>query len=141
MNQQNEPHNRFIASLSGKLDVCSDLSRQSIPSPYVKLANIPLVFTIACVFYSSLSIRALSKRSLATIIVLCLAKTIMGILRVSITNGYMGYGYTWSLYWQTLEAYALIVLESHLIIRSVFVPIEKIEAHEYLALSREGGGI
>jgi hypothetical protein len=60
---------------------------------------------------------------------------IMGILRVSITNGYMGYGYTWSLYWQMLEAYTLIVLESFLVIRSIFVPADKPYASEYIALS------
>lgn len=58
---------------------------------------------------------------------------IMGVLRVTITNGYMGYGYTWSLYWQTLEAFTLLILESLLVIRSVFVPRQKAEA-EYIGL-------
>ena len=66
--------------------------------------------------------------------VLCFTKMIMGVLRVSVTNGYMGYGYTWSLYWQTLETFILIVLESFLVIRCVFVPRQKAET-EYVDLS------
>jgi hypothetical protein len=99
------------------------------------LTDSSLVLIIASILYNSSSSRPAPKSTLAGTAVLWVAKMVMGVLRVSITNGYMGYGYTWSLYWQSLEAYALIVLESILVIRSIFVPIEKIVESEYIALS------
>ena len=89
---------------------------------------------MASILYNDPLIRSIPKRTLASMFVLCLIKMAMGVLRVSVTNGYMGYGYTWSLYWQTLEAFILLVLESFLVIRSVFVPGQKAEA-EYIDLS------
>jgi hypothetical protein len=61
----------------------------------------------------------MSKRTLASMFVLCVAKMTTGVLHVSMTHGYMGYGYTWSLYWQTLEAFILLVLKSFFVIRCV----------------------
>jgi cbb3-type cytochrome oxidase subunit 3 len=70
----------------------------------------------------------MSKRTLASMFVLCLAKMTTGVLHVSVAQEYMGYGYTWSLYWQTLEAFILIVLKSFFVVRCVFVLRPKAEA-------------
>jgi hypothetical protein len=135
MNEDNEPHNMFIASLSGKLDICSDILSTSVSSILSVFTDSSPVLTIASILYNSSSSRPAPKSTLGGPALLCFAKMVMGWLRVSITNGYMGYGYTWSLYWQTAEAYTLIYLESILVIRPIFVPVEKIAASEFIALS------
>jgi hypothetical protein len=99
----------------------------------ITLTDLYLVLTIASSLYNCPLIRPIPKRTLASMFILCLTKMTMGVLRVGVTDGYMGYGYTWSLYWQTLEAFILLVLESFLVIRSVFVPRQKAEA-EYIDL-------
>ncbi|KAF2800432.1 hypothetical protein K505DRAFT_355652 [Melanomma pulvis-pyrius CBS 109.77] len=109
MNQHDEPHNQFISALSGKLDVLSDI----------------LIVSIAPIVYNLFIMRPIPKSQIITMIILCITKMIMAIFRVSVTNGYMGFGYTWSLYWQTLEAYTLIILESYVVIRYIFASYEK----------------